>query len=136
MATPLERQDLAKQFKDTVLKLEHFLEKAGYPANQDEIVRAWATYSESMCATWLDVSHVNQEVLDTLMTHISNFRNRRDEWLLMIGAAEDGSGDAIVRISPEMLNAFAWSIGDVLMSSVTEDGALLVERSEQSQSND
>lgn len=128
---PSERQDLAKQYRDTVLKLHNCLVKAGFSASEDEIVRAWASYSSSLCATWLAVSDANEQELATLKAHISNFRNRRDEWLLMIGAAEDGSSDAIVRISPEMLNALAWSIGDVLMSSVTEDGALLVERSEQ-----
>ena len=53
MPTYSERQELARQFAIDIARMQHCLQTAAKQANVDDIVYAWADYSDAVCAGWL-----------------------------------------------------------------------------------
>ncbi len=69
MPTFRERQELAKQFSSDVARMQRCLETAGFHSTIDQVVRARADYSDSLCATWLASPDDDTELLETLLKH-------------------------------------------------------------------
>jgi hypothetical protein len=131
MPTFSERQELAKQFADHVTRMRGCLQAAGRHASDDDIVRAWAQYSEDLCAGWLMLPDDDPALLEILLRHLpSSTDTRTNLWRTTIVEASDGSGDGIMQLPDELLMQIGWKEGDTLSIIEDESGDLIIRRVE------
>ena len=122
-----ERQALARQFSDNVARMRHCLQAAGKQAEDDDIVYAWADYSDGLCAGWLMLPEKDGALLEILLRHLPPPGRR---WRTTIRDAGDGSGDGILELPDGMLTQLGWKDGDTLSITKEESGDLILRRVE------
>jgi hypothetical protein len=127
MPTFRERQDLARQFATDIARMQHCLQTAGKRAEVDDIVYAWADYSDAVCAGWLTLPESEDELLAILLKHLPASCRA---WQIKAEDARDGSGDIVLTLPEELLARTGWKAGDKLSIDVTETGALILQRVE------
>lgn len=131
MPTFSERQELAKQFADHVVRMRRCLQAAGRHVLDDDVVRAWAQYSDDLCAGWLMLPEDDPALLDILLKYLpSNTDTRANLWRTTIVEASDDSGDGIMQLPTELLQQTGWKEGDTLSIVQDESGDLIIRRAE------
>ncbi|MFD2272573.1 hypothetical protein ACFS07_19285 [Undibacterium arcticum] len=106
--TLAERQQLAKDFTPDVERMRCCLEAAGHKVKTDRIVRAWADYSESICASWLGLPDEGNDamLLAILLRYLPPVPIKDAEsglFVTRIMDAGDESGDGILELPDELL---------------------------------
>lgn len=127
MPTYSDRQDLARQFPEALARMRRCLSTAGKQANDDDIVYAWADYSDSLCAQWFALPDTDQDLLKILMTHLPS---PRPVWHAVVEDTGDGTGDAFIVLPTDLLAKLGWSVGDALEIVAAQDGMVLLRRRE------
>lgn len=128
MPTFSERQELAKQFGNDVARMRHCLEAAGKQVEDDDVVYAWADYSNGLCAGWLMLPKEDDALLlQILLKHLPLVGKR---WQTTIADARDGSGDGILLLPDELMSHMGWKEGDALSIIKAESGELILRRVE------
>jgi hypothetical protein len=127
MPTFSERQELAKQFADHVARMRRCLQAAGKQVEEDDIVYAWAAYSDGLCAGWLRLPDDDDALLTILLQHLPTSRLT---WQTTVLDAGDGSGDCILELPEELLLRTGWKAGDTLSITQAESGGWILERVE------
>lgn len=129
MAIPThrERLDLAIQFSDSVERMRRCLSTAGIQVDDDEIVCAWADYSDSWCAQWLALPDANHELLTILRKHLPS---PRKIWQVVVEDAGDGTGDAMIVLPNDLLARIGWIVGDTLEIITDQAGTVILQRNE------
>ncbi|HYD61694.1 MAG TPA: AbrB/MazE/SpoVT family DNA-binding domain-containing protein [Noviherbaspirillum sp.] len=125
MPTYSERQDLAKQFAADVARMQRCLEAAGKQVDVDDIVYAWADYSDAVCAGWLMLPEDDDALRAVLLKHLPPAGRR---WSITIVDAGDRSGDGMLLLPKELLAQMDWKPGDRLAVTLEEPGVLTVQR--------
>lgn len=125
--THSERLDLAIQFSDSVERMRRCLSTAGIQVDDDEIVCAWADYSDSWCAQWLALPDSDHELLTILKKHLPA---PRKVWQAAVEDDGDGTGDAIVALPNDLLVAIGWIVGDELEIITASAGMVILRRKE------
>ncbi len=125
MPTFIERQDLAKQFADNVVRMRRCLHTAGKQVDDDDIVVAWAAYSDGLCAGWRILPENEDELLAILLKHLPPSGQR-----VTIQDAGDGSGDGMLELPDDLIVQLGWKEGDTLSITNDESGALILHRAE------
>ena len=126
-----EGRSFADQFKIDVERMLCCVRDAGYSLTEDDLVTAWTDYSESFCATWLMLPEENEALLSILLKHIEFTGSPRDgsiKFTTTVVDAGDGTGDGVIEIPNDLLDALGWREGDVLSVIVREPSVLVVER--------
>ncbi|HJW54490.1 MAG TPA: hypothetical protein VJ577_04385 [Burkholderiaceae bacterium] len=113
MPTCSERQDLARQFDVDVARMQRCLQAAGKQVDVDDIVYAWADYSDGCCAVWLTLPENEDVLLATLLQHLPPSRQR---WYAKMQDAGDDTGDCIPELPDDLLAQLGWKDGDTLRS--------------------
>ena len=54
-------------------------------------------------------------------------------WTVTVEEASDGSGDAVIELTPEMLERFGWKEGDELVWTDNEDGTFTLNKIEETE---
>lgn len=127
MAMQSERQELAKQFEGDLLQMRQCLTNAGYDATEDELIQAWSTYSESLCAGWLAMPE-EQHLLGILLRWLPKTEPKSVSQRRHLLATFEASGDTVVRLPRDLLEELGWTHEEELQASTTREGALLIER--------
>lgn len=127
MPTFSERQEFAQQFADNVARMRRCLYAAGKQVEDDDIVYAWADYSDGLCAGWLMLPEKDKDLLAILLKHLPPSSMR---WRTTIQDAGDGSGDGILELPDELLAQLGWAEGDTLSITKAESGDLILRRVE------
>jgi hypothetical protein len=123
--TRSERQDLAKQFANDVARMRQCLRADGKHAEDDDLVLAWADYSDSLCAGWLGLPAAEKDLLAILLKHLPPTGRR---WRTTIIDARDGTGDGILSLPEGLLAQIGWKKGDTLSMSRDDSGDLIIRR--------
>lgn len=127
-----ERQKLAKDFAAHVARMQRCLQSAGRHVSDDDIVRAWAEYSDAICAGWLTLPDDDASLLDILRKYLpSNTDTQSTVWHTTMQDAGDGSGDGILELSDELMAQMGWKEGDTLSITKTDSGELILRRVEE-----
>lgn len=127
MPTFRERQDLAKRFAPDVDRMRRCLQGSGKNTEDDNIVYAWAIYSDALGTDWLTLPESDEALLETLLKHLPITEKR---WQTRVLDAGDGSGDVILPLPEELLSGFGWQEGDKLSVDQDDTGALILRRLE------
>lgn len=127
MPTYSERRDLARQFAADVARMQRCLQAAGKQVDLDDIVYAWADYSDAVCASWLMLPDGDDALLAVLLKHLPPAGTR---WNITLVDAGDGGGDVMMPLPPELLTQMGWKEGDVLRVILEEPGTLIMQRVE------
>lgn len=127
MPTFSERQDLAWQFATDVARMQRCLQAAGKQAEIDNIVSAWADYSDTVCARWLMLPENEDELLAVLLKYLPA---SRQAWQITAVDAGDDSGDIVLPLPEELHVCAGLKPGDKLTIELTESGVLLLQRVE------
>jgi hypothetical protein len=122
-----ERQELARQFATDVACMRVCLQAAGRQAEDDDIVYAWADYSDAVRASWLMLPDTDEALLATLLIHL---RLAGKRWRPTMLDAGDGTGDGILPLPEELLAQAGWQEGDALTITENEAGDLILRRLE------
>lgn len=131
MPTFSERQKLAKQFATDITRMQHCLHTAGRHVSDDNVVYAWAEYSDHVCASWLTLPDDEAALLETLLKYLpSGAGTQAIMWRTTCLYAGDGSGDSIVELPDELLAQLGWKVGDTLTISKTDSGELILRRAD------
>lgn len=126
-----ERQELATQFADHVVRMQRCLHAAGHHMSKDAIVQAWAKYSDNLCAGWLMLPDDDPALLEILLKYLpSGTDTRTNLWRTTIVEASDDSGDGIMQLPDELLMQIGWKKGDTLSIIQDESGDLIIRRLE------
>lgn len=126
-----ERQELAKQFKDDVARMRSCLHSSGRHVSEDDVVRAWAQYSDDVCAGWLMLPNDDPRLLEILLKYLTSVADTRtNSWQATIIDAGDGSGDGILELPDELLTQAGWKEGDQLAIDRTDSGELILRRAQ------
>lgn len=129
MPTHSERLDLAIQFSDSVERMRRCLSTAGIQIDDDEIVWAWAHYSDTWCAQWLALPDADHELLTILRKHLPE---PRKVWQVVVEDAGDGTGDAILVLPNDLLARIGWIVDDDLEIITGSAGTVILRRKERS----
>jgi len=124
-----ERLALAQQFSHHIVRMQKCLQPGGHRITDDELVKAWTTYSSEICAGWLTLPDNYAELLDILLQHMPKSKNlygRR--WLVKVKDAGDGTGDLIIRLPIEVVKKLGWTEGDEVTWSHIDGGGIMVLR--------
>ena len=70
MPTFCDRQELARKFADDVARMRRCLHAVDKHVNDDEVVYAWADYSDGLCACWLTLPDEDRDLLAILSKHL------------------------------------------------------------------
>jgi len=127
MPTYSERQALAKEFAEDIARMRRCLSNAGNHVNDDDIVFAWADYSDSVCANWLMLPDVDQDLLAILQKHLPP---PPMVWQVVVEDSGDGTGDGFIALPGDLLSRLRWAEGDVLESVSEQPGSLIIRRRE------
>lgn len=122
-----ERQALAKQFAVDLVRMRQCLTNAGKQVDDDNIIYAWADYSDGLCAGWLTLPEPDEDLLAILLKHLPASHRA---WYVTAMDAGDGSGDVVLPLPEEMLARAGWKEGDKLSIELTESGAWILQRVE------
>lgn len=101
------------------------LQETGKLVEDDDLVYAWANYSDSVCASWLRLPDSDEVLLSTLLRYLPNVEKR---WYTTMCDAEDGTGDGILPLPHELFEQLGWKEGDMLSITQTESGELILRR--------
>lgn len=127
MPTYSERQGLALQFSEAVGRMRQCLSMVGMQVDDDDIVYAWADYSDSLCAQWIALPESDQELLTILKNHLPE---PRMVWQTVVEDAADGTGNVLIVLPNELLARLGWVVGDELESVTAQAGAVILRRRE------
>lgn len=127
MPTYNERQALAIEFADDIARMRRCLSTTGKHVMDDDIVFAWADYSDSFCASWLILPDVDQDLLAILQKHLPPSPMA---WQVLVEDAGDGTGDGFIVLPADLLSRLRWTEGDVLESVSDLPGSLILRRRE------
>lgn len=127
MPTFQERQELRNQFASDVNRMQLCLRKTGTTASDDEVVQAWAEYSDDHCADWLGLPESDDALHQLLMKYVKMGRSRV-VWRVTGTKATDGTGDFIVPLPAALSEQLGWQIGDELSIEWMEPGTLRLRR--------
>jgi len=122
-----ERQDLRNQFASDVNRMQLCLRKTGFTASDDEVVQAWAEYSDDNCAGWLNLPESDETLHQLLVRYVKMGRSRA-VWRVTGAEATDGTGDFMVPLPPELFEQLGWKIGEELSIEPIAPGALRLRR--------
>ena len=120
-----ERQDLAQRFANDVARMRRCLQAADKQLEDDDIVYAWADYSDALCASWLMLPDDDASLLQILLQHLPPSGMR---WRATIQDAGDGSGDGIIELPDELLAHMGWKDEDTLSVTKDDSGDLILRR--------
>lgn len=127
MPTYSDRQDLARQFPEAVARMRRCLNAAGMQVIDDDIVYAWADYSDSLCAQWLALPDADQDLLEILKKH---FPPQQKVWQTVVQEANDGTEDGFIRLPTGLLAQLGWTAGDTLESVTAQPRMVILRRKE------
>lgn len=127
MPTFSERQELAVRFAADVARMRRCLQAAGKPIEDDDIVHAWADYSDAVCAGWLMLPETDDTLLTILLKHLPPTSKH---WSATVVDSADGSGDGMLPLPADLLAQTGWKDGDKLRVVMDERGSLILQRVE------
>lgn len=113
MPKPLrERIALATEFAADVKRLFKCAASEGLEATDDDVVRAWCDYSETICAGWLTPPEDDSELRDILLKHLPSPIGSRLRFRLTLADARDAPDELWLPLPESLLEAMGWKIGD------------------------
>lgn len=93
----------------------------------DDIVHAWADYSDAVCASWLMLPEDDDALLKILLQHLPT---SRVTWQTTVLDAGDGCGECVLELPEDLLVRTGWKEGDTLIITQAESGGWILERVE------
>ncbi|WP_218642942.1 hypothetical protein [Ralstonia pickettii] len=122
-----EHQKLKKLFASDVGRMLFCLKRIGVAITDDEVVQAWAEYSDANHADWLGLPESDETLCKLLIEYVAIGRSRV-VWRVTGADAEDGTGDFVVPLPTELSELLGWQIGDELSIERIEPGMLRLRR--------
>ncbi|EPX94595.1 MULTISPECIES: hypothetical protein [Ralstonia] len=122
-----ERQELKKLFTNDVDRMLLCLKRTGVAITDDEVVQAWAEYSDANHADWLGLPESDEALRKLLIKYVAIGRSRV-VWRVTGADAEDGTGDFIVPLPTELSEQLGWQSGDELSIERIEPDTLRLRR--------
>ena len=122
-----ERQEHAKRLANDIARMRHCLQTAGKGVDEDDLVYAWADYSNGLCAGWLMLPEQDDALLAILLKHLPPSRL---DWQITVEDAGNSSGAAMLPLPEELLTQAGWKLGDKLSVAIAESGTLILQRLE------
>lgn len=122
-----ERQDLRRQFRDDVDRMQRCLKEAGFTATADEAVGAWAEYSDDNFAGWLELPESDATLREILLKYLPSAGSRA-AWRVIGVDAADGSGDLIIPLPSDLFEQMGWKVGEELLIETVDRDTLLLRR--------
>lgn len=112
-------------FQPDVNRLVRLAQEAGLTASRTAIIRAWQAYSSAWMATWLSLDEDDASVLQTLQQYLTLApASQFDTMVVQLEETTDGSGDAILPLPDQVLQALGVKEGDSIELTVDEHGAI------------
>jgi len=122
-----EQQELALQFAGDLARMRRCLHAADKQVVDDDIVYAWAVYSNRLCAAWLTPPGSDETLLAILLEHLPAAGELGRPCR---STARDGSGDGILKLPEELAAQMGWKDGDTLTIIRDDLGGLTLRRLE------
>ena len=122
-----ERKELRSQFANDVDRMLLCLQATAVTATDDEVVQAWAEYSDDNRAGWLTLPESDETLRQLLIKYLTISRTRL-VWRVTGVEATDGTGDFIVPLPSELLEQLGWQIGEELAIEQIEPGTVRLRR--------
>ncbi len=122
-----ERQDLARRFANDVARMRHCLQSTGNHVTDDDLVYAWADYSDSLCAGWLMLPEADGDLRALLSKYLPPTGKR---WRTTMFDAGDGTGDSILALPVDLLAQMGWKESDTLSIIQDDSGDVILRRVE------
>lgn len=88
-----ERMKLAEEFPDATERMKRCFELEGIAVSDDDVVRAWSDYSDSLCANWLKLPDSDEDLLSILVKHLPSDRARSEISVVTIVPVAGSHGD-------------------------------------------
>jgi hypothetical protein len=124
MPTFHDRQELAQKFADDVVRMRRCLHAVGKHVDDDDLVYAWADYSDGLCACWLTLPEEDDDLLVILSKHLPPLSMSSR---VTIQDTRDGSGERMLELPDVLLTKLGWAVGDMLSITRTESGNLTLQ---------
>lgn len=122
-----ECQKLKMLFTSDIDRMLLCLTGTGVATTDDEVVQAWARYSDENHADWLGLPESDETLRELLIKYLA-IERAQIVWRVIGTDADDGSGDFIVPLPTELSEQLGWQIGDELSIERIEPGTLRLRR--------
>ena len=84
---------LAEEFPDATERMKRCFDLEGIAVSDDDVVRAWSDYSDSLCANWLKLPDSDEDLLSILVKHLPSDRARSEISVVTIVPVAGSHGD-------------------------------------------
>jgi hypothetical protein len=129
MLTRSERAKIAKEFPEHLVRMRNCLENVGRPASDSDVTLAWARYSDSLCASWLEPPSSDTALTEILLSYLPEASSPTEEaFRTILEEAEGEVGDAVVALPSDLPDRLGWKTGDTLSISEDSQGGLTLRR--------
>jgi hypothetical protein len=129
MLTSSERAKIAEQFPEHVARMRSCLQSVGRAASDSDLTLAWASYSDSLCASWLEPPESDTALTEILLSYLAAAGSPTEApFHMALEDAGDETGDAFVALPPALLDRLGWKIGDTLSINEDSRGSLRLRR--------
>ncbi|BDB30615.1 hypothetical protein CTP10_R80320 (plasmid) [Cupriavidus sp. P-10] len=125
---PTERQYLLEQHAKAVDRMVRCLNDAELQKADEEVVSAWAEYSDDNCATWLALPDDDATLRTILLRYLVRQEQEAASERVTAIAAADGSGDLMISLSAELVESLDWREGDQLSIEIADGDTLVLQR--------
>lgn len=124
---PTERQYLLEQHGNAVDRMVRCLNDTEPQKTEEEVVSAWAEYSDDNCATWLTPPDDDATLRTILLRYLVRQEEEASDRVIAL-AATDGSGDLMITLSAELVESLNWKEGDQLSMEIVDADTLMLQR--------
>lgn len=125
---PTKRQALLEQHGNAVERMVGCLNDTEPQKTEEEVVSAWAEYSDDNCATWLTPPDDDATLRTILLRYLAPQEQEAASDRVIAIAATDGSGDLMITLSPELVESLSWKEGDQLSMEIVDADTLVLQR--------
>ncbi|RWA52336.1 hypothetical protein AU476_18205 [Cupriavidus sp. UYMSc13B] len=123
--TYIELQKLRNEFPADTERMQRCLADAGIETTADEVVLAWAKYSDELFAGWLELPEDDATLVRILLKQLAS---PPPIWHITTERAADGSGDLIVQLPPDLCAQLGWAEGNELVMEKLDAETLTLRR--------
>ncbi|MDR3742455.1 MAG: hypothetical protein P4L40_25845 [Terracidiphilus sp.] len=120
-----ERMKLADEFPDAIERMKRCFDRKGIAVSDDDVVRAWSDYSDSLCASWLNLPDSDEDLLSILVKHLPSDCARSEISVVTIVPVEGSHGDMWLPLPNDVTRAVGWAIGDTVEVTTSADFLVL-----------
>lgn len=117
----------ANLFCDDVTRMERCLQPLGKQVSAADIIKAWSTYSDDLCASWLGVPEDDAVLLEILLDYLPSVGTTEVyQWLATLTRTDDTTGACSLALPQALMKCTGWQDGATLTIVHDEHGQLII----------